>query len=50
MRLILKLVCRIVGHSKEIPILEAWASKMGKKKSYYLCRRCLDPIGEKYYG
>jgi hypothetical protein len=49
MSIILKLMCKLRGHSQNTPIVEAWASKDGKKKSLYLCRRCLQPTGEKFY-
>jgi|14BtaG_2_1085337.scaffolds.fasta_scaffold14950_4 hypothetical protein len=49
MSLIKRLTCTIKGHSDSTPIIEAWASRYGSKKSYYLCRRCGIQIGEKSY-
>ena len=42
------LVCKIRGHNPN-PLIEAWESKYGQKRSYYVCRRCLVSIGEKPY-
>lgn len=47
--LINSMVCLVTGHNTNPPIIEAWASKMGSKKIYYVCRRCLKQIGEKHY-
>jgi hypothetical protein len=43
------IACLILDHDTNPPIIEAWASKQGSKKIYYICRRCLKRIGEKYY-
>ena len=43
------ITCLVLGHDTNPPIIEAWASKQGSKKIYYICRRCLKRIGEKYY-
>ena len=40
------MVCKIFGCKTDVPIIEAWASKQGRKRSIYLCRRCLKPVGE----
>lgn len=50
MSIINRILCKMLGHKTEIPIIEAWASKQGKKRSIYLCRRCSKPVGEKYYN
>ena len=44
------MVCKIFGCKTDVPIIEAWASKQWRKRSIYLCRRCLKPVGEKYYN
>ena len=49
MSIINKLICKIRGHNTSPPIMEAWASKQGSKRTFYLCRRCLSPVGEKTY-
>jgi len=48
-RLINFITCLVRGHSTKPPIIEAWASKRGSKRIYYVCRRCLKQIGEKHY-
>jgi len=35
-----RLQCLFTGHSKETPLVEAWATIAGVKRSYFLCRRC----------
>ncbi len=49
MSIIDRVLCKLWGHSASPPIIEAWASKNGRKQSNYLCRRCLSPVGEKHY-
>ena len=42
------LLCKLRGH--KVPyMIEAWDNKQGNKKSFYICRRCLTAVGEKYY-
>jgi hypothetical protein len=40
------LVCRFSGHTLP-PLVEVWESRYGLQRSYYVCRRCLAPMGEK---
>ena len=49
MSIINRILCKMWGHNSSPPIIEAWASKQGKKQTAYLCRRCLTKLGEKYY-
>jgi len=41
MSIIKYVLCKIKGHLTNPPVIEAWASKRGRKRSLYLCRRCL---------
>ena len=48
LKVIQKFLCKVNGH-KTPYIVEAWETKQGVKRSFYLCRRCLDLCGEKSY-
>ena len=43
------ITCIFKGHNTNPPIIEAWASKRGSKRIFYVCRRCLRQTGEKHY-
>ena len=50
MNIIKKWICKLKGHNTFPPIIEVWESKNGLQRSYYLCRRCLQILGEKPYA
>ena len=41
--------CLVVGHISDPTLIEVWLAQKGLKKSYFLCRRCYHPLGEKHY-
>ena len=44
------LICSVLSHKSNPPIIEVWETSNGIQKSAYLCRRCYMKIGEKSYA
>ena len=43
------LLCKIIGHLSDPPIIEVWEAHNSMQKSIFLCRRCFIDIGGKSY-
>ena len=43
------ILCKLIGHLSDPPIIEVWESQNSMQKSIFLCRRCFIDIGGKSY-